>query len=139
MASSAAYTAIHDFLVANWLAPLPGLRFENDGQDPPADGSAFVYVEIESEEDDQASIGGGDQPDDNLWREVGGVSIEVLIERGTGTAQGRIWRDQLGALFKGLTLAGIKFRTQRFLAGTPYEGNGNYFSLPLVIEFERDH
>lgn len=139
MASLAAYNVIHDYLVVNWLTPLPTLRFENDGQDPPADASPFIYVEIESVSDDQASIGGGDSPDANLWREEGTVFFDICIQRGTLTSQGRTWRDQLARLFKGLKLSGLTFRTQRFLGGESLAGTGNYYRLPLAIDFHRDH
>lgn len=136
MASFAAYTALRGFLEAHWSSTL--LCFENGATEPPQDAqAAWVYVEIESDEDSQSSIGAGAE---NSWRETGDMTLYVLIPAGAGTGDGRALRDQLADLFRAAQIGQIVCTRMRRTGGISWEGEGtgNYWGLPLVVEWHMD-
>jgi len=138
MSSATVHAAYRAWLEAAWTAC--ELRFENESQDPPADGATFIYVELEGGLFDQASIGAG-APSDNLWREEGTIFLDVCVATGdkAATIQGLQYREQLALAHRGLQLApGITFREISFGAGEKLEGSGNYYRLPLTANFFRD-
>jgi|GEM_PF-1815273 len=139
MASGAAHDAIRNWLEANFTAAT--LYFENEDATPPDAGLdvRWVYVEIEGDEEDQASIGGG-SADENIWRETGTIKAYVIVPVGEGVGAGNDLRDQLADALRGLQTGGVVCRRMSRVAGLSWEGNGNgnWWALPLVVEFYRD-
>lgn len=140
MASSAAYDALRGYLEAHFTsAPL---FFENEEVDPPETAATWVYVEIESDEDDQESIGSGN-PDAELWREHGVLRAHVLVPVGAGVAAGNATRDAIAQLFRGLQIDSLICRAIHRRGGLRWEefgvSNGNWWALPLTVDWYLDH
>lgn len=138
MSSATVHAAVRTWLEANWTTT--ELRFENESQDPPADGATFIYVELDGGFFDQESIGAGTVAA-NLWREEGTLFLDVCVPTGdrTKTTQGLQYRETLALALRGLQLTpGITFREIAFGVGEKLEGSGNYYRLPLTAAFFRD-
>lgn len=127
--------AFEDYLLANW-SRCP-LFFENDEDEPHDPQQSWVYVENESDDDDQESIGAGEG---NLWREVGTLRLYVLIPIGSGAKAGRLLRDALADLLKGQEIGPVTCGAAHRVAGLRWEGegNGNWWAMPLTIDWTRD-
>jgi hypothetical protein len=136
MSSPEAFNTIHDRIVELWTAT--PVIFENEDTPTPDTPAAFLFVEVAGDLFEQASIGGGDQVGDNLWREDGQVLIHVMTPRGGGSAAARLLARQAAALFRGQDIDGIRFGGVSIGAGEPGEADGNYWRMTATIDFERD-
>ncbi|MBP6818345.1 MAG: hypothetical protein KBC46_03475 [Ferrovibrio sp.] len=138
MASDDAFTLLQGYLEQHWNNA--GVRLvwpnERDTELPPR---PFIYLDIESGEDDLASIGAA-EPRDNLWREAGWLAATVLVEQGEGTRQARQIRDQLAEIFRGLSIGPLRCRAMSRSRGEAWEseGWGNLYGLPLIVNWELD-
>jgi len=136
MASPTAFDAIHDYLAAAWTGT--PIVFENEPWPLPNDPAAFVFVEIVSSVYDQASIGGGDQRSDNLWRENGVVYGHVLTPSGTGSRPARVLAQQFIDLLRGQEIGPITFQGASIGAGMPGDQDGNYYRQTATVDWQRD-
>jgi hypothetical protein len=148
MASDAVYPAIKAFLsnasnVAVLADPtthvVPPFRYENETFTLPNNPLApWVDVEVSSVLYGQQSIGAATQAT-NRWDETGHLWLSVFVEAGTGGERARQLTKQLADLFRGLTLLNgdLEFMDSYIGEGEPKAEDGNWFKLPLVIEWRR--
>lgn len=135
MSSDIVFTAIQDYLVANFTAA--PLVFENDPPFLPEPPSLWVWVEVYDIMFDQVSMGSG-SPLTELWREEGSVICHVMAPTGTGTSAARTMATNIARLFVGLQLQpGIRF--QRIsLASDTDSWDGNYWGFSCRAEWWRE-
>lgn len=136
MASVEAFGPIEDRLRALWQAT--PLVFENEDWPLSDDPAHFLFVEVFGELFRQASIGGGEAVEDNLWREEGQILIHVMTRRGIGSRTARTLAKQALDLFRGLDVGDITFRDASIGAGEPGTNDGNYWRMDATIDWERD-
>jgi hypothetical protein len=136
MSSFSAFETIKQYLSANWSAT--PLVFENDRFNLPCVPAAFVYVEIVGNTYDQASIGGGEERADNLWREWGQLYLNVMVPSGTGSGPARQYCDQLLALVAGHEIGALTFRDASIGMGEPGRTFANYYAMTASITWYRD-
>jgi hypothetical protein len=141
-ASDAADTLFEAHLAANWNAT--PLYTENDGEEHEDSRVYFVYWETESDVEEQASMGAGeDEGTGDLHRETGVLRLYVVGPSGDGTKKGRLLRDQLAALFTRANrdIGTVTCLRLRRTGGLVWEGekNGNWWAFPLIVEWERDN
>lgn len=137
MSSDTAFTAIKNFLVANFTsAPLV---FENDpAYQTPEPPSPWVLVEIYGSMFDQVSMGSG-MPVTDKWREEGAVLCHVMVPVGTGSLTGRQLATTITNLFRGLSLSpDIRFADLSIGSGMVQIEDGNYWPLSCRMEWARD-
>lgn len=137
MASPTAFNTIHDYLVAQWGSTSP-LVFENETFPKPNTPAPFLYVELFGSLYDQASLGGGDPVEGNLWRETGHLYGHVLIPNGTGSLAGRQLCQQFLDLFRGHDIGTVNFTGGSIGAGMPGSEDGNYFRMTATLDWVRD-
>jgi hypothetical protein len=144
MASDAVAIAIEDHLTANWTATL--IELENSGGVatngtplPPSPRVPYVVVEMSGTLYAQMTVGAAEPVSANRWDEEGFLWLHVLVENGSGARLARQYAKQLADLFRGLTLlAGdLEFMDARLGRGMPGEIDGNWFRLPVEIEWRR--
>ncbi|MCV9997328.1 phage tail terminator-like protein [Pararhizobium sp. YC-54] len=135
MASPEAYDTIHDYLVAAWSAT--PLAFENDGFNVPIDPEPWVLVEIVGNFFEQESIG-AETRDANLWREGGQLYAHVMVPRGNGSRQARVFAAQIVDLFRGEDIGMLTFRDASIGAGEAGDVDGSYYRLTATIDWRRD-
>lgn len=147
MAADAVYDAIKDYLsIAANVSDLadsvtgivPPFRFENEDfpkPDPPAPWIAMALTGVLY---GQVSIGAATQAT-NRWDEKGHLWLPVFAPKGTGASRARQLAKLLADIFRGLTLSGgsIEFMDAFIGEGGPAQEDGNWFELPLVIEWRR--
>jgi hypothetical protein len=114
------------------------LVFENENYDLPSELAPWLMVELFGSYYDQASIGGGEQVSDNLWREAGQLYGHVLIPSGTGSRAGRVLAQQFINLFRGQELGPIRFLGASIGAGEPGDRDGSYYRMTATVDWERD-
>lgn len=139
MASVTAFDTISQRLIASWNAT--PLVFENDPYDLPNVATTFVYVVMWGIPGgfDQASIGGGADRDDNLWREFGTLDMHVMVPKGTGSRDARDKAGQLIDLFRGFELGDLTFLEASVGEGKPdREEFASYWAFTASISWRRD-
>lgn len=134
MARQAVIDAVESVLAADWtLAPVFG---ENTEGRTPDDGSPFLVVQYPFNTSRQLTFGA---PGANRWRDEGAFRIVLHIERGSGTALGRQWADQLADLFRGRDLNVI----QTFAPTAPVTDDRNsaatYYVLSISVPYWHDY
>lgn len=147
MASGTVSAAIEDYLIANWTTTLLSLENDNKATDgtplPPVDISgnpaAFVEVSFTGRSYGQASLGASVQSA-NRWDEEGLLFFDVLVPINTTSRNARTYAKSLSDLFRGLTLlsGNLEFLDASIgLGGKTDKYSGNYFSIPVDIEWRR--
>lgn len=149
MASGAVSAAIEDFLGGVGETPaawtVTPLLFENKVVDqggnalPRETPEPFVSVEFTGRSYGQVSIGASLQAD-NRWDEEGMLFLDVFWPVGTGSREARAAAKQLTDKFRGLTLlsGNLEFGDAAIGSGAKSEKyNGNYFVIPVDIEWRR--
>lgn len=141
MASGAVYSAIEDYLKANWTTT--PIAFENkdqfeDGTPIPPPGDPWIEVEMTGTVYGQQSIGAGVQAQ-NRWDEEGILFINVFVRGGTGSATARTYAKSLADLFRGTTLlsGSLEFMDAYIGKGQPGEREGNWYLVPVDIDWRR--
>lgn len=134
MSSPAAFTALTDYVKANWTTT-PVVLENEDWPLNEGDPAAFVYVEVFGNLYAQASVG---DPGHNLWREDGTMQLHVFVPNSTGTLVARQHAYDLAQLFKETSVAGIVFEDLSLGAGEPGRQDGNYFPFSLSVDWRRD-
>lgn len=136
MSSDVVYTAVQNFLLANFTtAPLV---FENDPAfEMPEPPSPWVLVEIYGNTFNQISFGSG-LPVTDKWREEGAVLCHVMCPVNTGTLTGRQIATTLAGMFQGLKIEpDIRFGDLSIGAGMTQIDDGNWFPLSARFEWAR--
>lgn len=151
MAADAVYDAIKDYLeVAGNVAVLadpttsvvPSFRFENEDFTTPVDSNSnpipWIGMALSGVVYGQQSIGASDQAD-NRWDEAGNVWLSVFVPKGSGGSRARELAKLLADIFRGLTLlsGSLEFLDAFIGRGGPAEEEGNWFELPVIIEWRR--
>jgi hypothetical protein len=143
MASGAVSAAIEDYLNAHWTTT--PLLFENkseaeDGtQLPASDPIPFVEVSFTGRTYEQVSLGASEQRD-NRWDEEGILFLDVLVKINSGSHAARTYAKSLCDIFRGVTLLSgtLEFRSASIGEGAKSNKyNGNYFSIPVDIDWRR--
>lgn len=136
MSSDVVFTAVQDFLTANFnTCPV---IYENDIGTLPDPPSPWVMIEIYGNFYNQMSMGSG-IPSGDHWREEGAVLMHVMTPVGTGSLRGRQIATQLAELFKGLKLAGpdVRFADLSIGGGMTQTDDGNWYPLSVRAEWAR--
>lgn len=152
MAADAVYDAIKTYLetpanVAVLADPttsvVPTFRFENDDDfQTPTDSAGnpipWIDMALSGVLYGQQSIGASDQAD-NRWDETGNLWLSVYVKTGTGGSRARQLAKLLADIFRGLTLlsGSLEFMDAFIGRGGPAEEEGNWFELPVIIEYRR--
>lgn len=147
MAADAVYDAIKAYLqtpatVAGLADSVTGLvppfRFENENFTKPDPPAPWIAVALTGVLYGQESLGATLQAD-NRWDESGHLWMPIFVEKGTGSSRSRQLAKMLADLFRGLTLinGSLEFRDAFIGEGGLAVEEGNWFKLPLVIEWRR--
>lgn len=147
MADDAVYDAIKAHLevpanVAVLADPatgiVPSFRFENEPFEKPDPPAPWMAVALTGVLYGQQSIGASRQAD-NRWDETGHLWIPVFAPVNTGSSRARQLAKQIANIFRGLTLVDgtLEFRDAFIGEGSPAPEEGNYYELPVVIEWRR--
>ena len=136
MSSAAAFDVVKARLDAEWSDT--SVVYENENFELPDTPEIFVRVEVYGDFFNQISIGGGDEADDNLWREAGQLLMHVMAPSGTGSRAARVIAKQLVDLFRGYESAGVEFLNASIGASDPGEQDGEYFRMTASVNWRRD-
>ncbi len=136
MSSAEVFDVIEQRLGAEWTTT-PKV-FENDEFEAPNEPAPFIFVEIFGDFFDQASIGGGEGVDANLWRETGQLLMHVMTPNGTGSRDARVAAKALIDLFRGQEIGGVEFRDASIGAGEPGRVFANYYAMTASVSWQRD-
>lgn len=147
MAADAVYDAIKSYLetaanIAVLADPdtdaVPPFRFENENFDKPDPPAPWIAVALTGVLYGQQSLGASLQAD-NRWDESGHLWLPVFVPTGTGSSRARQVAKLLADIFRGLTLLSnsLEFRDAFIGEGGPAAESGNWYELPLVIEWRR--
>lgn len=147
MAADAVYSAVKTFLGTDAnieslrnseSGNLPAFRWENEDFTKPAPPAEFVSVAITGMLFGQESIGASRQAD-NRWDETGKFWFSVFVPAGTGLGRALQLGQGIAGLFRGLQLLGdsLEFGDARIGQGAPSEEEGNWYELPVVIEWRQ--
>ena len=145
MAADAVYDAIKDYLSTHvsGLADsvtgvVPPFRFENENFDKPEPPAPWIAMALTGVLYGQQSLGASLQAD-NRWDESGHLWLPVFVPAGTGSSRARQLGKLLADIFRGLTLlsGSLEFRDAFIGEGGPANETGNWFELPVVIEWRR--
>lgn len=136
MSSATTFEPIEDYLKAQWT--MTPLVFENEDWPLPDQPAPLLFVEVFGNFFNQASIGGGEEVDANLWREAGQLYGHILIPSGTGSRGARALAQQFVDLFRGQDIGPLRFLDASIGASRPGDQDGNYFRMTATIDWERD-
>jgi uncharacterized protein DUF4128 len=117
---------------------VPPFRFENEAFTKP-DAAPWIAVAMTGVLYGQQSIGAHTQAG-NRWDETGHVWLSVFVPTGTGGSRARQMAKMLADIFRGLNtlLSGnLEFMDSFIGEGEPAEDEGNWYMLPLAIEWRR--
>lgn len=141
MASGAVYSAIEDYLKANWTTTRIAFENKSEFEDgtpiPPPDGY-WLEVEMTGTVYGQQSIGAGVQAQ-NRWDEEGILFLNVYAPSGVGSQAARTYAKSLADLFRGTTLlsGSLEFMDAYIGKGQPGEREGNWYLVPIDIDWRR--
>jgi len=136
MASAEVFDVIEQRLGAEWGST--PVVFENDLWSAPDTPAPFVFVEVFGDFFSQASIGGGEGLEANLWREEGQLLLHVMTPNDTGSRAARVTAKQLLDLFRGQEIGGVVFRDAAIGAGEPGRNFANYYAMTASVTWQRD-
>lgn len=133
MASYTAYRAIRDYLDAQWTTTRITWGNDNLGDE---NTQPWVHADITGTSYEQQSIGAGSVTD-NRWVEEGVLFMNVMVHSGQGTDLARSYADTLVNLFRGQDFSQMEFLRFSVGLGEVATENGNWWALPISIEWER--
>lgn len=152
MAADAVYDAIKAYLetpanVASLADPttlvVPTFRFENvSGFVTPVDAlgnpTPWIGVALSAVVYGQESLGESVLAN-NRWDERGRLWLPVFVASGTGSSRARQLAKLLADIFRGLLLISgtLEFGDAYIGIGGASEEDGNWFEIPLEIEWQR--
>jgi hypothetical protein len=136
----AAANLISQHLVANWTAT--PVVWENQNYDPvsdPAAASGFVYASMELLDGRQIAFGG---QGGSLYRDFAGISLDVMVPKGSQIGLARQRATQLRALFHDWSLLGtesIRLHERIIHGETITSKDSRYWGLQvyLVVSYDR--
>lgn len=141
MASDTVYSAVREYLEANWSATT--IKWENETfdlptpTDYPAAPAAFLVVEFVGDSYRQASIGSG-SPTTERWIETGAVMIYSVVQAGAGVLVARENAAAVAELLRGMILPGtIRIEAMSFGDSGPGDEDGSWWQLPLRVNWLR--
>jgi Bacteriophage related domain of unknown function len=141
MADDAVYDAIRAYLempatVAGLADPItsvvPPFRFENEAFDKPDPPAAWIAMALTGVLYGQKTI-----QVNGRWDEAGHLWLSVFAPVGTGSSRPRQLAKMLADIFRDQTLLGgnLEFLDVFIGEGSPAPEEGNYYQLPVVIEW----
>lgn len=150
MAADAVYDAIKSFLqtpanvsgLANATTGVsPPFRFENENFEKPDATNAnaeWISVALTGVLYGQRSIGASLQAD-NRWDEKGHLWLPVFVPVGSGGSRARQIAKLLADIFRGRTMlsGSLEFLDTFIGEGVPSTEEGNWYELPVAIEYRR--
>lgn len=147
MAADAVYDAIKSHLsnsgVISVLADpvtsaVPSIRFENEDFDKPEPPVPWISMALTTGIYRQESIGAHTQAG-NRWDETGELWLAVFVPTGSGASRARQIAKLLADIFRGQTLlaGSLEFMDTFIGTGSPAPDEGNWFELPISIEWRR--
>lgn len=147
MADDGVYDAIKTYLETGATVAIladsetgvvPPFKFENESFDQPDPPAPWIAMALTGVLYGQESIGASRQAD-NRWDEAGRVWLPVFVPVGSGASRARQLAKLLANLFRGLTLMNgdLEFMDAFIGEGEPAPEEGNWFKIPLVIEWRR--
>lgn len=145
MAADAVYDAIKSYLqtaanvsgLANaTTGVVPPFRFENENFEKP--DTEWISVALTGVLYGQQSIGASLQAD-NRWDERGHLWLPVMVPVGSGGSRARQIAKLLADIFRGRTMlsGSLEFLDTFIGEGSPSAEEGNWFELPVAIEWRR--
>ncbi len=136
MTTQTAFAAIRTYLEANWSAT--PLAWDNEQFQKPEPPAPFVMVQITGDLYEQMTIG-AETREANRWEETGQLLLTVIVPLGTGSAIARMHAENLGNLFRGVTLdaSDIEFLDISIGVGVAAEDDGPWWALPMRIDWRR--
>jgi hypothetical protein len=142
MASREVYDAIRGVLDPNeggsWTATQ--IAWPNEGTEnfPPADGSAWIAVQMTGTSYAQESIGAAVQAQ-NRWDEEGILWLHTFVATGQGERDQRSYCKQLADLFRGLMLldGNLEFLDASIGLGEQSDDTGAWWRISVSIEWRR--
>ncbi|MBN9022170.1 MAG: hypothetical protein J0H08_08775 [Rhizobiales bacterium] len=119
-------------------ATVPPIRFENERFEKPNPPAPWIAMALTGVVYGQQSIGAGQQSD-NRWDEAGDLWLQVHVPSGSGASRAWELARVLADQFRGLRLMSddLEFMDAFIGQGGPAEEEGNWFMLPLSIEWRR--
>lgn len=117
---------------------VPPFRFENEPFDKPNPPTPWIAVALTGVLYGQQSIGASRQAD-NRWDETGHLWIPVFVKTNTGSSRARHLAKLIADIFRGLVLINntLEFMDAFIGEGSPAPQEGNWYELPVVIEWRR--
>lgn len=137
MASGTVYTAIRDFLEANYTAT--ALVFDNERYDPSA-ADHWAMIEIAGTYFGRESIG-ADDPMLDRFEEEGVLIISMMAPADVGTKTARDHLETLAELFRGRRLLSdlLEFEDARVgfgeRVGAENGADGNWYRLNMTVDW----
>ncbi len=141
MASDVVYSAVRDYLDANWTST--PIKWENETfeapaitayPDPPA---AFLVVEMAGDSYRQASIGSG-APSAERWVETGAILIYSLVQAGSSSLVARQNATSIADMLRGIILPGtIRIENMSIGDGGPGDEDGSWWQILLRVNWLR--
>lgn len=133
MAQSAVVDAVDARLAALWNR-CPVVTPNSVGE-APSDGSAFLAVQFPFSTSERISFG---DPGNNVYRESGAFRLVLQIERGSGTAVGNQWADELADMFRGKHFDGVETFAPSSASSDDTNDNGNYWVMAIAVPYRFD-
>ncbi len=119
-------------LRANWLTtPVISQNVEYTTNS----NTAFVYFEIINGSSFYASLG---SPGSNFHRNVGLIFLHIFVPKNTGDGLALTYARQLGSIFKGKHLDGIRYSAATIGGGEVADDKGNFWRRTVSIEYRFD-
>lgn len=129
MSSDAAFTAVRDFLAAEWSgAPIV---WPNEGLEIADSSAPWIYAEMSGSDMAAMEMGGASA----AWREAGVIWLHIYAPVGTGTLELRAIAKQLSNLFRSASLPGMTLGRQSLGAGEPGDDDGLYWRQSMTVSY----
>lgn len=130
MASKAVEDAVDAYLAAHWThSSVCPIFMENVRGDTPDDGSEFLLVQFPASNVIRATV------NQRYYREEGAFRIVINVERGQGTAQIRLYGDELSDIFRDQQFSGVNTLVPSEPFTDDSSDQGNYFTGAMVVPF----
>lgn len=136
MALSAVSAAVKARLLASPLASDVEVRDINDGKgETPPSGTPFLVIQYPVATSRQLTFGA---PGSNIWRDEGAVRFVLNIEAGAGIESWLAWIDDLAALFRGKTFAGVRTYAPTSPVIDDRNDEAGWYKLSFSVPYDHD-
>lgn len=133
MTTYAPYDALRRRLETNWTTTPIGWVSENFK--PPNPPVAFIMADVISMPTNQITIGA---PGNNLFREVGALSIAVYYPANKGTDVPRQYATTLASLFRAVDFEGVSCKSPTIQRGQMDDTEGIWYRIDVFCPFHYD-